>query len=431
MQLIDSEGAGININVDALQTAPNNPGWYNPVDHYPRRTFHMRASSLNALPVVLAALLATAVPASAEDGVSADKIVFGQATALEGPASALGQGMKMGLEAAFAEVNKAGGVKGRKLELKSVDDGYEPTKSIEAVKKLLEEDKVFAIAGAVGTPTAAATQPIATAAGAPFIGAFTGAEFLREPYKPLVLNIRASYFQETEAMVEHLTKDLGASKIAIMYQDDAFGQAGLAGVKKALDKRQMQLAGEGTFERNTVAVKTALLAIKKAEPHAVIMISPYKPAAEFIKLAKQIKLDVTFVNISFVGSDALAKELGPVGAGVVITQVVPFPKDAAIPVVGRYQASLKASAPDAQPGFVSLEGYLVGRAIIAALEKVSGDLTRQALIEAVQKAGTLDLDGFKLGYSPTNNRGSDQVFLTVIQPDGSFKAVDRLEKSGT
>ena len=277
----------------------------------------MRAAPLNALPVALAALLATAIPAFAEDGVSADKIVFGQATALEGPASALGQGMKMGLEAAFAEINKAGGVKGRKLELKSIDDGYEPTKSIEAVKKLLEEDKVFAIAGAVGTPTAAATLPIATAAGAPFIGAFTGAEMLREPYKPLVMNVRASYFQETEAMVEHLTKDLGASKIAIMYQDDAFGQAGLAGVKKALDKRQMQLAGEGTFERNTVAVKAALLAIKKVEPQAVIMISPYKPAAEFIKLAKQIKLDATFVNISFVGSDALAKELGPLGAGVV------------------------------------------------------------------------------------------------------------------
>jgi len=391
----------------------------------------MRASPLKALPLALAALLATGISAFAEDGVSADKIVFGQATALEGPASALGQGMKMGLEAAFAEINKAGGVKGRKLELKSIDDGYEPTKSIEAVKKLLEEDKVFAIAGAVGTPTAAATQPIATAAGTPFIGAFTGAEFLREPYKPLVMNIRASYFQETEAMVEHLTKDLGASKIAIMYQDDAFGQAGLAGVKKALEKRQMQLAGEGTFERNTVAVKAALLAIKKVEPQAVIMISPYKPAAEFIKLAKQIKLDATFVNISFVGSDALAKELGPVGAGVVITQVVPFPKDAATPVVGRYQASLKASAPDAQAGFVSLEGYLVGRAIIAVLEKVNGEPTRKALIEAVQKAGSFDLGGFKLAYSDSSNRGSDQVFLTVIQADGSFKAVDHLEKPGT
>jgi ABC-type branched-subunit amino acid transport system substrate-binding protein len=391
----------------------------------------MRASPRNALPVVIATLLATGVTAFAEDGVTADKIVFGQATALEGPASALGQGMKLGLEAAFAEINKAGGVKGRKLELKSVDDGYEPTKSIEAVKRLLEEDKVFAIAGAVGTPTSAATQPIATAAGAPFIGAFTGAEFLREPYKPLVMNIRASYFQETEAMVEHLTKDLGASKIAIMYQDDAFGQAGLAGVRKALEKRQMQLAGEGTFERNTVAVKAALLAIKKAEPQAVIMISPYKPAAEFIKLGKQIKLDATFVNISFVGSDALAKELGPAGAGVVITQVVPFPKDAAIPVVGRYQASLKASVPDAQPGFVSLEGYLVGRAIIAALEKVNGEPTRKSLVEAVQKVGTFDLGGFKLVYSDSSNRGSDHVFLTVIQADGSFKAVDRLEKPGT
>ena len=391
----------------------------------------MRASLFKAFPAVLAVLLATGIPASAENGVSSDKIVFGQAAALDGPASALGQGMKMGLEAAFAEINAAGGVKGRKLELKSIDDGYEPTKSIEAAKKLLEEDKVFALVGAVGTPTAAATQPIATAAGAPFIGAFTGAEFLREPHKPLVLNIRASYFQETEAMVERLTKDLGATKIAIMYQDDAFGQAGLAGVKKALDKRQMQLAGEGTFERNTVAVKAALLSIKKAEPQAVIMISPYKPAAEFIKLAKQIKLDVTFVNISFVGSDALAKELGAAGAGVVITQVVPFPKDAAIPVVGRYQASLKASAPDAQPGFVSLEGYLVGRTIIAALEKVDGEPTRQAMLDAVQKAGSLDLGGFKLSYSPTSNRGSDQVFLTVIQPDGSFKAVDRLEKSGS
>jgi ABC-type branched-subunit amino acid transport system substrate-binding protein len=391
----------------------------------------MRTSPLTALLVVIAALLATGVPAFAEDGVSADKVVFGQATALEGPASALGQGMKSGLEAAFAEINKAGGVKGRKLELKSIDDGYEPSKSIEAVKKLLEEDKVFAVAGAVGTPTAAATQPIATAAGAPFIGAFTGAEFLREPYKPLVMNIRASYFQETEAMVEHLTKDIGASKIAIMYQDDAFGQAGLAGVKKALDKRQMQLAGEGTFERNTLAVKAALLAIKKAQPDAVIMISPYKPAAEFIKLAKQIKLDATFVNISFVGSNALAKELGPAGAGVVITQVVPFPNDAAIPVVARYQAALKASAPDVQPGFVSLEGYLVGRAIIAALEKVSGDLTRQAVVEAVQKAGTFDLGGFKLAYSPSSNRGSDQVFLTVIQADGNLKAVDHLEKPGT
>ena len=390
----------------------------------------MRMPSL-ALPLALVAFASLSVPAFAEDGVSADKIVFGQAAALDGPASALGQGMKLGLEAAFAEVNKAGGIKGRKLELKSVDDGYEPTKSIEAVKKLLADDKVFAIAGAVGTPTSAATQPIANNAGVPFIGAFTGAEFLREPHKPLVMNIRASYFQETEAMVERLTKDLGATKIAIMYQDDAFGQAGLAGVKRALDKRQMQLAGEGTFERNTVAVKGALLAIKKVDPDAVIMISPYKPAAEFIKLARQIKLNATFVNISFVGSDALAKELGNEGAGVVVTQVVPFPLAANVPVVARYQEALKTVAANAQPGFISLEGYLVGRVIAAALEKVDGEPTRAGLMQAIQKAGAFDLGGFKLAYSATSNRGSDEVFLTVIQADGSFKAVDRLQKPGT
>ena len=389
----------------------------------------MHSPLLKALPVAWLALLVSGLPAGAEDGVSADKIVFGQAAALSGPAAALGQGMRVGIDAAFAEVNKAGGIKGRKLELKSVDDGYEPTRSIEAVKKLLAEDKVFAIAGSVGTPTAAATLPIATAAGAPFIGAFTGVEFLRDPYKPLVMNIRASYFEETEAMVEHLTRDLGATRIAIMYQDDAFGQAGFAGVMKALDKRKMPLAAEGTFERNTVAVKGALLAVRRARPDAVIMIAPYKPAAEFIKLARQIKFDATCVNISFVGSDALAKELGGGGEGTVVTQVVPFPNDAAIPVVARYQAALKASAPDAQPGFVSLEGYLVGRAIVAVLEKMDGAPTRKAFVEAVQNSGGFDLGGVKLAYGPANNRGSSEVFLTEIGADGHFRPVASLAKA--
>jgi ABC-type branched-subunit amino acid transport system substrate-binding protein len=368
--------------------------------------------------------------AHAEDGVSADKIVLGQAAALTGPAAALGQGMKAGLEAAFAEVNKAGGIKGRKLELKSVDDGYEPTRSIGVVKKLLDEDKVFAIIGTVGTPTAAAILPIAANAGVPVIGAFTGVEFLREPYKPLVMNVRASYYQETEAMVEHLTKDLGYTRIGIMYQDDGYGQAGLAGLQRALEKRHMKLTGEGTYERNTVAIKSALLAVRKAKPEAVVMISSYKPAAAFIKLAREIKFDPTFVNVSFVGSDALAKELGPNGAGVVVTQVVPFPLDSKIPVVARYQASLKAVAPDAKPGFVSLEGYLVGRTLIAGLEKIDGAPTRKGLVEAVQKASPIDFGGMKLSYSTTDNRGSDHVFLTVIQADGSLKAVDRLEKAG-
>lgn len=385
---------------------------------------------LGAVSGLWVAALALTFAAHAENGVSADKILLGQAAALDGPAAELGQGMRDGLQAAFTEVNKAGGIKGRKIELVSVDDGYEPNKSIAAAKKLIEENKVFALVGSVGTPTSAAVQPIASEAGVPFIGAFTGAEFLREPYKPAVINVRASYFQETETMVEHLTNDLGVTRIAIFYQDDAFGQAGLAGVKRALDKRKMELVAEGAYERNTTAVKGALLSIKKGNPEAVIMIGAYKPSAEFIKLARQVKLDATFVNISFVGSDALAKELGSAGAGVVVTQVVPFPKDASVAVVGRYQAALKAMKPDAQPGFVSMEGYMVGRLVVMALEKIDGDVTRQALLGAVAKSGGFDLGGVKLVYGADNNRGSDHVFLTVIQPDGSFRPVEKLAKAG-
>ena len=391
----------------------------------------MFISTLKKISIVATLVAVVITSASAEDGVSKDKIVFGQAAALEGPAAALGQGMRTGLEAAFAEANKAGGVSSRKLELKSVNDGYEPKNSIEAVRKLLADEKVFAIAGAVGTPTAAAIAPIAIRAGVPFIGAFTGAEFLREPYSPLVVNIRASYFQETEAMVEHLTKDLGVSKIAIMYQDDAFGKAGLTGIKKALAKRQLQLAAEGTFVRNTTAVKTALLALRNSQPDAVVMIAPYKPAAEFIKLAKQIKFNPIFVNISFVGSDAFADELGSDGAGVVVTQVVPFPSDVTIPLVARYHSAIKDGNFNARPGFISLEGYVVGRAIISLLGKVDGELTRQAFVEVVRKSGAIDLGGLKLVYGDSNNRGSEEVFLTMIQSDGTFKALDRLAKPRT
>jgi branched-chain amino acid transport system substrate-binding protein len=365
--------------------------------------------------------------ARAENGVSADKIVFGQAAPLEGPAAALGRGMRDGLLAAFAEANSTGGVKGHKLELVAVDDGYEPNKSIEVTKRLIDEDKVFALIGPVGTPTSAATQPIASEGGVPFIGAFTGAEFLRNPYKASVINLRASYFQETEEMVERLTKDVGVSKIAIMYQDDAYGRAGLAGVQAALERRKMQIVAEGTYERNTVAVKGAVLSIKKGTPDAVIMIGAYKPCAEFIKLARQVKLDAIFVNISFVGSDALAKELGSAGAGVVVTQVVPYPRDPSVGIVGKYQAAMKATNPSAEPGFVSLEGYMAGRLAIMAIGRIGGDITRQALVDVVSKSATFDLDGTKLSFGPNKNYGSDTVYLTVLQADGTFKPVSTLK----
>jgi ABC-type branched-subunit amino acid transport system substrate-binding protein len=381
---------------------------------------------LAAATLAFAFAAAPIATAFAEDGVTADTVLFGQAAVLTGPASALGLGMQFGIQAAFDEVNRQGGVNGRKLKLVSVDDGYEPDRSIVATKKLIEEDKVFALIGAVGTPTSAATQPIATAAKVPFIGAFTGAGFLRNVKFENVINVRASYGAETEAWIKHLTEDLGIKKIAILYQDDAFGRAGLDGVKKAMDKRAMALVAEGTYERNTVAVKSALLTLKRAEPEAVVMVGAYKPVAEFIKLARKVDFSPVFVNISFVGASALAKELGSEGKGVVVSQVVPFPWDASLPAVKDYQAAIKASDAKAEPEFVTLEGYLVGRLAIAALEKAGKDVTREGLIKIIKDTGKFDIGGLAMTFSAEKNEGMDRVFMTVIQADGSFKPVEKL-----
>jgi branched-chain amino acid transport system substrate-binding protein len=363
--------------------------------------------------------------ALAEDGVSAQKILFGQVAALTGPAQDLGQGMRQGILAAFDEANREGGIAGRILELKSLDDGYEPEKTIGATKTLIEEDKVFALIGAVGTPTSKAGQPIATAAHVPFIGPFTGAEFLRSPYNRYVVNVRASYFQETEAWIEHLTKDLGIARIAILYQDDAFGLAGLEGVQRAMAKRNLALVASGSFKRNTTAVKSALLDIIKGHPEAVVTVGPYKPIAEFIKLAHKVKLDSLFIAISFVGLDSLAHELGTEGAGVIASQVVPSPWDKSLPVVASYQAAIGTAETNAKPGFVSLEGYLAGRLAVEALKRVSGEPTREKLLDAIASA-PFDLGGIALSYGPAKNQGSDQVFFTILQADGSFKPVVRL-----
>ena len=393
-----------------------------------RRSRMTRRRSWTTASAILACIVATGIvePAAAETGVSADAIVFGQAAALEGPASALGQGMRFGIQAAFDEINKKGGVHGRKLRLISVDDGYEPDRSIAQTKKLIEEDKVFALIGAVGTPTSSAAQPIATAAKVPFIGAFTGAAFLRNPKLENVINVRASYAAETEAWIKHLTEDLKITKVAIFYQDDAFGRSGLDGVKAAMEKRGLKIVAEGTYERNTVAVKSALLAIKRAEPQAVVMVGAYKPCAEFIKLARAVNFNPVFINISFVGPTALATELGPAGKGVVVSQVVPFPWDASVKVVADYQAAIKAIDAKAAPEFVSLEGYLVGRLLGAALEKAGPDPTREGLLKTIRDTGKFDISGLAMTFGPDKNEGLDQVFMTVIQADGSFRAIDKL-----
>lgn len=393
---------------------------------------HIRRDLANCLVTLLVLLVGTrfVIPAQASErsGVHPDRIVVGQSAALGGPAAALGQGMQRGLEAAFAEANAAGGVHGRTLALISLDDGYEPDRAIANTNRLIDEHDVFALIGEVGTPTAKAVQPIATEHGVPFVGPFTGAGFLRDPDLRNVINVRSSYDAETEAWVAHLTGDLAITRIAILYQDDSFGRAGLSGVQKAMDKRGLTLAAEGTYQRNTTAVKTALLAIRRADPEAVVMVGAYKPIATFVRLARRLRMDPVFVTISFVGSAALAEELGADGAGVVVTQVVPFPHDTNLPLVARYHAALSAHDSEAVPGFVSLEGYLVGRLFIEALTAAGPQPERSRFLQAVYETGRFDLGGVTLTYGSGDNQGMNEVFLTVLHSDGSFEPVQTLSR---
>ena len=377
---------------------------------------------INIAAVAIAAAF-TPIAATAEPGVADDRIVFGQVAAFEGPAAALGTGMREGLMAAFNEANAAGGVHGRILELRTEDDGYEPDRSANAVKQMIASEEVFGLIGPVGTPTSKATQPIATAAGVPFVGPFTGAGFLRDPAHGNVVNVRATYAAETEAWIEYLVDKKGMKNIAILYQDDAFGRVGLKGVTEALDRRGMSLVAEGTYTRNTTAVKAAVLAIRKANPDAVVMVGAYKPVAEFIKLSRKLKMDAAFVNISFVGSKALAQELGAAGEGVIVSQVVPFPWDASIPLVAEYQAALKAVNASAEPGFVSLEGYIVGRLAIAALEDAGAAPTRESFLNAVWGMSALDLGGVTMRFAADDSQGMDDVFMTEINAEGGFSPI--------
>lgn len=365
--------------------------------------------------IVSALLIGTATVYSDAPGVTESEILLGQSCALEGPGKALGTGMKAGLHAAFAEMNEKGGINGRKIKLISLDDGYEPEKTIANTHTLIEKEKVFLLIGEVGTPTSLAAVPIAEKASVPFFAPFTGAEFLRNPFKKYVVNIRASYNQEMEALAAYLVDKKNFTRIACFYQNDGYGRAGLSGMIKALKKRDMELAAEGTYERNTVAVKSGLLKVRRAKPEAVVMVGAYKPCAQFIKLAKKAGMkDTVYCNISFVGTKALAEELGEAGEGCIISQVVVFPENKEIPLVNEFHKAMAEYQPDATAGFVSLEGYLAGK-VFAEIAEKTPDLTRENFLKTLETISTLDMNGMTLGFGPQDHQGMDDVFLTIIR----------------
>ena len=376
------------------------------------------------------------VPASIEkpgsshesNGVSDDHVLFGQSAAFSGPAQELGTNMRLGIEAAFNEINEGGGVHGRILKLVTLDDAYEPEAAVANTLRLIEEENVFALIGEVGTPTSRSATPVAADVGVPFIAPFTGAEFLRDQEWAHIINLRASYYQETEEMVSHLTKDLGITRIGVLYQDDSYGRAGYRGVRIALDRRDMEPVSIGLYPRNTTAVKTALLDLKRGNPEAVIMIGAYEPVAAMVELARHTGVDPIFLTVSFVGSNALANELGAHGAGVYVTQVVPFPTDDSIPIVSSYLQALSSFDSFADPGFVSFEGYLAGRLAIEGLKRCGIDVDRGCFLGILDSPEEIDIDGFKLRFGE-DNQGSDEVFITVIGDDGEYYPVSALSRS--
>jgi ABC-type branched-subunit amino acid transport system substrate-binding protein len=351
-------------------------------------------------------------------GVTARTILLGQSAAFSGPAAQLGIQMNIGTKAYFDHINAQGGVFGRKIVLKTRDDRYEGNLCVENTKKFIEEDKVFALISYVGTPTTAAAMPIFTEAKVPLIGPFTGAESLRTPVNRYIFNIRASYYDETEKIVEQLVST-GNKKIAVFYQDDAYGQAGLKGVQIAMDKRNLKIVALGKVERNTIKVEDAVKTINAAEPDGVIMISAYTSIAEFVRQMKRAGSSTQFHNVSFVGSQALADALKDEGRGVAISQVVPFPWSPSVPIVKEYQGIMTREG-NTDFNFSSLEGYIVGKVMVEGLRRAGKNLTREKLISALEGMNNVDLGEFAVSFSPTNHSGSKFVDLTMIGRGGKF-----------
>lgn len=353
---------------------------------------------------------------------AADKTIdIGMSVALSGPAASLGTEMKLGVETYFKHINASGGIKGQKLNLIALDDGYEPAKAGANVTKLITDNKIVAAIGNVGTPTAIVTVPIFNKQKTLLFGAFTGAGLLRKtPPDRYIINYRASYAQETAAMVNGLLDNgIKPEEIAFFTQNDGYGDAGYNGAVKALKTAgfiNAESLAHGRYTRNTANIEDGLGAIldAKVEPKAVIMVGAYKACAEFIKLAKEDLPKAIFLNVSFVGSNALAKALGADGEGVVVTQVVPhFNSDN--PGVKVFRGMFKKYSPDKIPSFVSLEGYIAAKLLVEGLKKAK-TISTEGLIDGIYEISNFDAGiGVPVSFSKTEHQASNKIWPTIIK----------------
>lgn len=348
-----------------------------------------------------------------------DKIILGQSAPFTGPAAQLGIQFYQGAKVYFDQVNEQGGVNKRLIEIRNLDDGYEPARCAENTRKLIE-DEVFALFGYIGTPTSIAALPLAIKDKVPFIAPFTGAMALREPFNKNVFHVRASYNDETGLIVKQLTA-LGLKKIAVFYQNDAYGKAGLDGVTLALGAQNLKPVAQATVERNTVDVAKAVTTLVAAGPDAVVQIGAYKACAAFIREARKAGYGGTFYNVSFVGTQALADELGKEGAGVVVSQVMPSPYNGARPIVREFTEAVKAAGKDAKVNFSSMEGYVAARILVDGLKRGGPKMSRDSLISGLEAIGTQSLGGFSVTFSPTDHVASHFVELSMLTGDGRIR----------
>ncbi|MGS5085221.1 ABC transporter substrate-binding protein [Hydrogenophaga sp. A37] len=360
----------------------------------------------------------SAVARAQSAGGSDARIVLGQSAPFTGPSTQLGLQFHMGAQLHFEQVNAKGGVNGRRIELQRLDDGYEPERCVANTKQFIA-DGVFALFGYVGTATSLAALPLATEAKTPFFAPFTGAQALREPFNRYAIHVRASYFDETAAIVRQITST-GIKKVAVFYQNDAYGKAGLEGVQHALKALNLETASLGSVERNTTDVAQALKDILAAKPEAIVQVGSYKACATFIRLARQQGFGGNFYNVSFVGTQALMDELGAMAKGVAVSQVMPFPYSPATQLSGEYLAELKDKRGLA-PNYSGIEGYVAAKVFVEALKRAGRGVTRESFIDAIHGMQAVNLGGFPVDFGPQKHTGSRFVELTLLTEDGRIR----------
>ena len=347
-----------------------------------------------------------------------DRLLLAQSAPFTGPAAQLGIQFHQGAKLYFERLNAQGGLNHRRVELTKMDDGYEPDRCAENTRKLLEQDPL-ALFGYIGTPTSVAALPLATAAKVPFIAPFSGAMALRQPFNRYAFHIRASYNDETELIVKQQTF-LGLKKIAVFYQNDAYGKAGLDGVNLALGSRNMKPVATATVERNSMVVAPAVRTIVAAQPDAIVQVSAYKSCAAFIRAARAAGFGGVFFNVSFVGTQALADELGKDAAGVVVSQVMPSPYTASWGITREFQEAVKKGGADYQANYSSMEGYLAAKVLAEGLRRGSKP-TRDGLITGLESLNDEDFGGFSVKLSPTDHVASKFVELSMLTGDGHVR----------